>query len=237
MAIKKKAPAASTAAKGVRGIPAAARRKLAAGKPSASKTKPKPRPSAKPKPRPSAKPKPRPSAKPKPRPPAKPKPRPPAKPKPRPPAKPKPRPPAKPKPRPSAKPRSGRKSDYVPNISEQYMNPKQRAWFGSRLESMLDQAAGRMGEILGIMPEQVMLFPDENDRASQEAEFALELRERDRDSHLASKIENALNRIKDGSYGYCSDCGLEIGLKRMRARPVAAMCIDCKRLQENREKH
>ncbi len=94
-----------------------------------------------------------------------------------------------------------------------------------------------MGDTLGVLPEQVKLFADENDRASQEAEFTLELRERDRDRNLVHKIGKALKLVEDGEYGYCEECGCAIGFKRLMARPVASMCIDCKVLQENREKH
>jgi len=79
-------------------------------------------------------------------------------------------------------------------------------------------------------------FPDPNDRATQEEEFSLELRTRDRERKLIKKINESLAMIESGDYGYCEACGVEIGLARMMARPTATLCIDCKMLEEIREK-
>jgi DnaK suppressor protein len=79
-------------------------------------------------------------------------------------------------------------------------------------------------------------FPDPNDRASQESEFSLELRTRDRERRLIKKIDEALKEIESGDYGYCESCGIEIGIRRLEARPTATLCIDCKTLDEIREK-
>jgi len=80
------------------------------------------------------------------------------------------------------------------------------------------------------------VFADPNDRASQESDIALELRNRDRERKLIKKIDEAIARIEEGEYGYCDSCGVEIGLKRLEARPTATMCIDCKTLEEMRER-
>ncbi|MDG4947921.1 RNA polymerase-binding protein DksA [Actinobacillus equuli subsp. haemolyticus] len=86
------------------------------------------------------------------------------------------------------------------------------------------------------MQEEVANFADPADRATQEEEFSLELRNRDRERKLLKKIEQTLNSIAEDEYGYCETCGVEIGLRRLEARPTADMCIDCKTLAEIREK-
>ncbi|MEN8261528.1 MAG: RNA polymerase-binding protein DksA, partial [Pseudomonadota bacterium] len=79
-------------------------------------------------------------------------------------------------------------------------------------------------------------FPDPTARATQEYEFSLELRTRDRERKLIKKIEESLSEIESGDYGYCEACGVEIGIRRLEARPTATLCIDCKTLDEIREK-
>jgi len=86
------------------------------------------------------------------------------------------------------------------------------------------------------MQDEVTMFADPNDRASQESDMALELRNRDRERKLIKKIDDTLNKIDAGEYGYCNSCGVEIGLRRLEARPTATQCIDCKTLDEIREK-
>jgi len=86
------------------------------------------------------------------------------------------------------------------------------------------------------MQDEATNFPDPNDRATQESEFSLELRTRDRERKLIKKIDEALARIDDHDYGYCEACGVEIGVRRLEARPTATLCIDCKTLDEIREK-
>jgi DnaK suppressor protein len=86
------------------------------------------------------------------------------------------------------------------------------------------------------MKDDAINYPDPNDRASQEEEFRLELRTRDRERKLLKKIEEALQLLNDKEYGYCDVCGVEIGLRRLEARPTATLCIDCKTLDEIREK-
>jgi DnaK suppressor protein len=86
------------------------------------------------------------------------------------------------------------------------------------------------------MQDEAANFPDPNDRATQESEFSLELRTRDRERKLIKKIEETLTKIDNDEYGYCEACGVEIGLRRLEARPTANLCIDCKSLEEIREK-
>ena len=86
------------------------------------------------------------------------------------------------------------------------------------------------------MQDEAANFPDPNDRATQESEFSLELRTRDRERKLIKKIEEAMENLERGDYGYCETCGVEIGLRRLEARPTATQCIDCKTLDEIREK-
>jgi DnaK suppressor protein len=86
------------------------------------------------------------------------------------------------------------------------------------------------------MQDEAANFPDPNDRATQEEEFSLELRTRDRERKLIKKIDEALERIEQENYGFCETCGVDIGVKRLEARPTATMCIDCKTLEEIREK-
>ena len=86
------------------------------------------------------------------------------------------------------------------------------------------------------MKDEAANFPDPNDRATQESEFSLELRTRDRERKLIKKIDESLKEIESGDYGFCEACGIEIGIRRLEARPTASLCIDCKTLDEIREK-
>jgi DnaK suppressor protein len=86
------------------------------------------------------------------------------------------------------------------------------------------------------MQDEATVFADPNDRASQESDMALELRNRDRERKLIKKIDETIARIDANEYGYCESCGVEIGLKRLEARPTATLCIDCKTLDEMRER-
>jgi len=86
------------------------------------------------------------------------------------------------------------------------------------------------------MQDEATVFADPNDRASQESDMALELRNRDRERKLIKKIDETIGRIDANEYGYCDSCGVEIGLKRLEARPTATLCIDCKTLDEMRER-
>jgi DnaK suppressor protein len=86
------------------------------------------------------------------------------------------------------------------------------------------------------MQDEAANFPDPNDRATQESEFSMELRTRDRERKLIKKIDEALEKLDHEDYGYCEACGIEIGIRRLEARPTAGLCIDCKTLDEIREK-
>ncbi|MCW9057600.1 MAG: RNA polymerase-binding protein DksA [Gammaproteobacteria bacterium] len=86
------------------------------------------------------------------------------------------------------------------------------------------------------MQDEAANFPDPNDRATQESEFSMELRARDRERKLIKKIDESIDMLDDGEYGYCESCGVEIGIRRLEARPTATLCIDCKTLDEIREK-
>ncbi|PVV05678.1 MAG: RNA polymerase-binding protein DksA, partial [gamma proteobacterium symbiont of Ctena orbiculata] len=86
------------------------------------------------------------------------------------------------------------------------------------------------------MQDEAANFPDPNDRATQESEFSLELRTRDRERKLIKKIDEALEKLDNHDYGFCESCGVEIGIRRLEARPTATQCIDCKTLDEIREK-
>jgi DnaK suppressor protein len=116
------------------------------------------------------------------------------------------------------------------------MNSKQQTHFRKILQTLKDELLGDVERTVHTMQEEATVFADPNDRASQESDIALELRNRDRERKLIKKIDDALERIDSGEYGYCESCGVEIGLKRLEARPTATLCIDCKTLEELREK-
>jgi len=127
-------------------------------------------------------------------------------------------------------------SPYAPKKGEEYMNSKQNAHFRKILQTLKDELLGDVERTVHTMQDEATVFADPNDRASQESDIALELRNRDRERKLIKKIDEALDRIENGEYGYCDSCGVEIGLKRLEARPTATLCIDCKTLEELREK-
>jgi len=127
-------------------------------------------------------------------------------------------------------------SHYVPKKGEEYMNSKQLAHFRKVLEELKENLLGDIERTVHTMQDEATVFADPNDRASQESDIALELRNRDRERKLIKKIDETLARIDNGEYGYCESCGIEIGLKRLEARPTATLCIDCKTLEELREK-
>jgi len=116
------------------------------------------------------------------------------------------------------------------------MNPKQLAHFRKILEDWKAELRQDIDSTVHAMQEEATLFADPNDRASQESDMALELRNRDRERKLIKKIDETVAKIDTGDYGYCESCGVEIGLKRLEARPTATLCIDCKTLEELREK-
>lgn len=125
---------------------------------------------------------------------------------------------------------------YAPKKGEEYMNAKQTAHFREILLALKSELQGDIERTVHTMQDEATVFADPNDRASQESDIAIELRNRDRERKLVKKIDEALMRIDSGEYGYCESCGVEIGLKRLEARPTATMCIDCKTLEELREK-
>jgi len=125
---------------------------------------------------------------------------------------------------------------YQPAEGEEYMNDAQLEHFRKILLAWKDSLIQEASRTVHHMQDDATNFPDPNDRASQEEEFTLELRTRDRERKLSKKIDEALRHIESGDYGYCESCGIEIGLKRLEARPTATQCIDCKTLDEIREK-
>ncbi len=116
------------------------------------------------------------------------------------------------------------------------MNPKQLAHFRKVLETLKIELSRDIDRTVHTMQDEATVFADPNDRASQESDMALELRNRDRERKLIKKIDETVGKIDLGEYGYCDSCGIEIGLKRLEARPTATLCIDCKTLDELREK-
>lgn len=125
---------------------------------------------------------------------------------------------------------------YTPKKGEAYMNDKQLAHFRKVLEALKTELMLDIDRTVHTMQDEATSFADPNDRASQESDIALELRNRDRERRLIKKINEAIARIDEKDYGYCEKCGVEIGLKRLEARPTATLCIDCKTLEEVRER-
>ena len=121
---------------------------------------------------------------------------------------------------------------YLAGRGEEYMSAKQLDHFGNILDSWKLELMDEVDRTVHHMQDEAANFPDPNDRATQESEFGLELRTRDRERKLLRKIDSALARIEDGSYGFCDETGEEIGLKRLEARPVATLCVEA---QERRE--
>ncbi len=121
---------------------------------------------------------------------------------------------------------------YQPDRGEDYMNEEQLEHFRKILTAWKRELMFEVERTVHHMQDEAANFPDPNDRATQESEFGLELRTRDRERKLLRKIDSALARIDDGSYGYCEETGEEIGLKRLEARPVATLCLEA---QERRE--
>lgn len=125
---------------------------------------------------------------------------------------------------------------YKPKGKEEYMNQRQLAHFRKMLDEMKRDLSQDIDRTVHTMQEEATIFADPNDRASQESDTSLELRSRDRERKLIKKIDETIARIDGGEYGYCESCGVEIGLKRLEARPTATLCIDCKTLDELRER-
>ncbi len=125
---------------------------------------------------------------------------------------------------------------YKPKGKEEYMNPRQLAHFRSILEEQKRGLGQDIDRTVHTMQDEATIFADPNDRATQESDMSLELRNRDRERKLIKKIDETIALIDSGDYGHCDKCGVEIGLKRLEARPTATLCIDCKTLDELREK-
>lgn len=125
---------------------------------------------------------------------------------------------------------------YQESPGEAYMNEDQLAHFKSILLDWRRDLMEEVDRTVHHMQDEAANFPDPNDRATQEEEFSLELRTRDRERKLLKKINEALEAIGSGDYGYCESCGVEIGIRRLEARPTATLCIDCKTLAELRER-
>ncbi len=125
---------------------------------------------------------------------------------------------------------------YQPAPGEEYMNEKQRDHFRNILNLWKADLSEDIDRTVHTMQDEVTMFADPNDRASQESDMTLELRNRDRERKLIKKIDESLGKINENEYGYCESCGVEIGLKRLEARPTATLCIDCKTLDEIRER-
>ena len=125
---------------------------------------------------------------------------------------------------------------YKPKGKEEYMNARQLTYFRKMLEEMKRELSQDIDRTVHTMQDEATIFADPNDRASQESDMSLELRNRDRERKLIKKIDETIGRIDAGEYGYCESCGVEIGLKRLEARPTATLCIDCKTLDELRER-
>ena len=125
---------------------------------------------------------------------------------------------------------------YVAKRGEQYMSKQQLAHFQLILLNWKRDLMEEVDRTVSHMKDEAANFPDPNDRATQEEEFSLELRTRDRERKLIRKIDEALKRIEDGTYGYCLETGEEIGIKRLEARPVATLSIEAQERRERRER-
>ena len=128
-------------------------------------------------------------------------------------------------------------SPYKEKKGEEYMNDDQTSHFRTILEGWRTDLMEEVDRTVHHMQDDAANFPDPNDRATQEEEFTLELRTRDRERKLIKKIKQSLEELDKGDYGYCESCGTDIGVRRLEARPTATLCIDCKTLDEIREKN
>ena len=125
---------------------------------------------------------------------------------------------------------------YQPQKGEEYMNAAQLTHFRALLQSWKHALMEEVDRTVHYMQDEAANFPDPNDRASQESDFTMELRTRDRERKLIKKIEESIAMLDSDDYGYCESCGIEIGIRRLEARPTAVLCIDCKTLDEIKEK-
>ncbi len=134
-------------------------------------------------------------------------------------------------------PTSAQVAPYQEQAGEEYMSASQVAHFRAILNGWKRELMEEVDNTVSHMKDDAANFPDPNDRATQEEEFTLELRTRDRERKLIKKINQSLEDMDKGDYGFCESCGTDIGLRRLEARPTANLCIDCKTLAEIREKN
>jgi DnaK suppressor protein len=125
---------------------------------------------------------------------------------------------------------------YKPSRSESYMNDEQIEHFRGILLQWRGELVNEVSRTVTHMKDEASNFPDPADRATQEEEFSLELRTRDRERKLIKKIDSTLENLQNDDYGYCDACGVEIGVQRLEVRPTATLCIDCKTLAEIKER-
>lgn len=126
--------------------------------------------------------------------------------------------------------------DYRPSADEEFMNPRQLEYFRQRLLAWKKQILSEAEGTLAVLQNEPLREPDLNDRASSETDWSIELRTRDRQRKLISKIDSALRRIDDGEYGYCEVTGEPISLGRLEARPIATMTVEAQERHERQEK-
>jgi DnaK suppressor protein len=126
--------------------------------------------------------------------------------------------------------------EYRPSDDEPFMNPRQREYFRAKLNTWKDDILRESRETLENLQEESQNHPDMADRASSESDRSLELRTRDRQRKLISKIDAALKRLDDGTYGYCEETGDPIGIARLDARPIATLSLEAQEMHERREK-
>jgi DnaK suppressor protein len=125
---------------------------------------------------------------------------------------------------------------YEPAEGEAYMNPRQQAHFREILNAWRRELMEEVDRTVGHMKVDSVHCPDPNDRATQESDMGMELRTRERERKLLNKIDKTLKKLDENEYGYCESCGVEIGIRRLEARPTADLCIDCKTRQEELER-
>ena len=125
---------------------------------------------------------------------------------------------------------------YKAKKGEEYMNENQKEHFRGILKNWRSELMEEVDRTVSHMKDEAANFPDPADRATRDEGFSLELRTRDRERKLIKKIDEGLERLDSHDYGYCEACGVEIGIRRLEARPTATLCIDCKTLDEIREK-
>ncbi len=125
---------------------------------------------------------------------------------------------------------------YKEKKGEEYMNENQQEHFKALLLGWKQELMEEVDRTVNHMKDEAANFPDPADRATQEEEFSLELRTRDRERKLIKKIDSTMELLDTDDYGYCDQCGVDIGIRRLEARPTATLCVDCKTLDEIKEK-